>query len=177
MNNSQIIIQYILKYGTIVIFLLLFLEQLNFPGLASSILMPAIGVFVAKYEYSFIYVFILTLVAAILGSLTLYYLGYFIGNPMINWVKNKFPKTKETMDKILMYTNKGGLMMKILDYVLLTLVIIGAVNWGLIGFLRFDLVKVLFGDMTILSRIIYAAIGIGGLYAISYYGRIHSTDN
>ena len=56
MNNSQIIIQYILKYGTAVIFLLLFLEQLNFPGLASSILMPAIGVFVAKYEYSFIYV-------------------------------------------------------------------------------------------------------------------------
>ena len=76
-----------------------------------------------------------------------------------------------------MYTNKGGLMMKILDYVLLTLVIIGAVNWGLIGFFRFDLVKVLFGDMTILSRIIYAAVGIGGLYAISYYGRIHSTDN
>ena len=108
MNNSQIIIQYILKYGTAVIFLLLFLEQLNFPGLASSILMPAIGVFVAKYEYSFIYVFILTLVAAILGSLTLYYLGYFIGNPMINWVKNRFPKSKETIDKILMYTNKYG---------------------------------------------------------------------
>ncbi len=64
--------------------------------------------------------------------------------------------------------------MKTLDYILLTLVVIGAVNWGLIGFLRFDLVRVLFGDMTILSRIIYAAVGIGGLYAISYYGRIHS---
>ena len=47
--------------------------------------------------------------------------------------------------------------MKTLDYILLTLVVIGAVNWGLIGFLRFDLVRVLFGDMTILSRIIYAA--------------------
>lgn len=108
MNNSQIIIQYILKYGTAVIFLLLFLEQLNFPGLASSILMPAIGVFVAKYEYSFIYVFILTLVVAILGSLTLYYLGYFIGNPMINWIKQKFPKTQEPIDKILIYSNKYG---------------------------------------------------------------------
>ena len=64
--------------------------------------------------------------------------------------------------------------MKPLDYILLTLVVIGAVNWGLIGFLRFDLVRVLFGDMTILSRIIYAAVGIGGLYAISYYGRIRS---
>lgn len=64
--------------------------------------------------------------------------------------------------------------MKTLDYILLTLVVIGAVNWGLIGFLRFDLVRVLFGDMTILSRIIYTAVGIGGLYAISYYGRIRS---
>ena len=64
--------------------------------------------------------------------------------------------------------------MKTLDYILLTLGVIGAVNWGLIGFLRFDLVRVLFGDMTILSRIIYAAVGIGGLYAISYYGRIRS---
>ena len=53
-------------------------------------------------------------------------------------------------------------------------VIIGAINWGLIGFLQFDLVRVLFGDMSLLSRIIYAAVGIGGLYAISYYGRIRS---
>lgn len=64
--------------------------------------------------------------------------------------------------------------MKVIDYVLLTLVIIGAVNWGLIGFLDFDLVRVIFGDMSLLSRIIYAAVGIGGLYAISYYGRIHT---
>lgn len=67
--------------------------------------------------------------------------------------------------------------MKILDYVLLALVIIGAVNWGLIGFLQFDLVRMLFGDMTLLSRIIYAAVGLSGLYAISYYGRIRSSGN
>lgn len=62
--------------------------------------------------------------------------------------------------------------MKVIDYVLLTLVIIGAINWGLIGFIQFDLVRVLFGDMSILSRIIYGLVGISGLYAISYYGRI-----
>ncbi len=62
--------------------------------------------------------------------------------------------------------------MKIVDYVLLTLVIVGAINWGLIGFVQFDLVRVIFGDMSLLSRIIYALVGIGGLYAISYYGRI-----
>lgn len=65
--------------------------------------------------------------------------------------------------------------MKTFDYIVLILVVIGAINWGLIGFLRFDLIQVLFGSMSIISRIIYAVVGICGLYAISYFGRIHST--
>jgi hypothetical protein len=60
------------------------------------------------------------------------------------------------------------------DYFVLTLVIIGAINWGLIGFFKFDLVAFLFGDMTWLSRIIYAIIGLSGLYTISLFGRICS---
>jgi hypothetical protein len=65
---------------------------------------------------------------------------------------------------------------KFLDYTLLTLVIIGAINWGLIGFFRFDLVAFLFGNMSWLSRIVYAFVGIGGLYLLSVYGRIRSMD-
>ena len=64
--------------------------------------------------------------------------------------------------------------MKALDYTILTIVIIGAINWGLIGFFDFDLISTLFGQMSILTRIIYAVVGIGGLYAISYYGRMNS---
>lgn len=63
---------------------------------------------------------------------------------------------------------------KVWDYCLLTLVIIGAINWGLIGFFQFDLVAFLFGNMSWLSRIIYALVGISGLYLISAYGRIRS---
>ena len=62
--------------------------------------------------------------------------------------------------------------MKALDYIVLVLVIIGAVNWGLVGFFGLDLVAFLFGSMSILSRIVYAIIGICGLYSISYCGRI-----
>ena len=58
----------------------------------------------------------------------------------------------------------------VFDYIVLTLVI-GAINWGLIGFFRFDLVNVIFGNMSILSRIIYALIGVSGLYSISFYLR------
>ena len=64
--------------------------------------------------------------------------------------------------------------MKVLDYTILTFVVIGAINWGLIGFFDFDLVSTLFGQMSMLTRIIYALVGIGGLYAISYYGRMNS---
>ncbi len=64
-----------------------------------------------------------------------------------------------------------------LDYTLLALVIIGAVNWGLIGFFRFDLVAFLFGEMSWLSRIIYALVGISGLYLISAFGRIRSMEH
>lgn len=59
----------------------------------------------------------------------------------------------------------------IFDYIVLTIVIVGAVNWGLIGFFHFDLVNVIFGNMTLLSRIIYALVGLGGLYMISFYMR------
>ena len=56
-----------------------------------------------------------------------------------------------------------------LDATALTLSIIGAVNWGLIGLFKFDLVAFIFGSMTLLSRIIYTIVGICGIYLISFY--------
>lgn len=44
-----------------------------------------------------------------------------------------------------------------------TLVLIGALNWGLIGLFGFDLVAALFGPMTLLSRIVYSAVGLGAV--------------
>lgn len=60
---------------------------------------------------------------------------------------------------------------KALDYTALTIAIIGAVNWGLVGFFDFNLVAFLFGSMSWLSRIIYALVGLCGLYLISFYMR------
>ncbi len=60
---------------------------------------------------------------------------------------------------------------KVLDYTALTISIIGAVNWGLIGFFDFNLVAFLFGSMTWLSRIVYALVGLGGLYLLTFYAR------
>lgn len=56
--------------------------------------------------------------------------------------------------------------MKIIDKIVLVLIIIGAINWGLIGLFKFNLVEMIFGDMTVLARIIYALVGISGLWGI-----------
>lgn len=61
-----------------------------------------------------------------------------------------------------------------LDYTILTIAIIGAINWGLVGFFKLDLVALLFGEMSLVSRIIYAVVGLCGLYLISLYGRVTS---
>lgn len=54
----------------------------------------------------------------------------------------------------------------------LILVIIGAINWGLIGFFRYDLVSSIFGgNLAVVSRIIFAIVGLAGLYAISFFFR------
>ena len=56
--------------------------------------------------------------------------------------------------------------MKALDKIALVLIIIGAINWGLIGLFKFNLVEMIFGDMTAIARIIYALVGISGLWGI-----------
>lgn len=56
--------------------------------------------------------------------------------------------------------------MKIVDKIALVLIIIGAINWGLVGFFNFNLVDAIFGTMSIVSRIIYALVGISGLWGI-----------
>lgn len=63
---------------------------------------------------------------------------------------------------------------KALDAIALTVAIIGAVNWGLIGFFDFDLVAFLFGSMSWFSRIVYALVGLSGLYLLTFY--LYLTD-
>ena len=69
------------------------------------------------------------------------------------------------------HRKENPLIMKILDCTALTIAIIGALNWGLIGILRFDLVNFLFGNMSMLSRIVYTLVGISGLYLFRFFGR------
>lgn len=63
--------------------------------------------------------------------------------------------------------------MKVLYYIALTLVIIGAINWLLIVLFNFDLVATIFGAMSVMSRIIYVLVGIAGLISIGLYPKVN----
>lgn len=56
-----------------------------------------------------------------------------------------------------------------LDWLTLVLVVIGALNWGLVGAVDFNLVAVLFGESSLISRLIYILVGLSGLYQV-YFG-------
>ncbi len=66
--------------------------------------------------------------------------------------------------------------MKILNYLMLTIGIVGAINWGLIGLFGFNLVAFLFGTDSFLTNAVYVLVGLSGLYMIMFYARIDENE-
>jgi uncharacterized membrane protein YuzA (DUF378 family) len=58
----------------------------------------------------------------------------------------------------------GGRTVKILDAIAIVLVIIGGINWGLVGLFEWNLVSAIFGAMTWFTRLVYVLVGIAALY-------------
>ena len=144
----EMMVEYIIEYGALFIFLIVYLEQINFPGLGAAILYPAIGAFIAYTEGSFIFVFAITLIASIIGSITLYILGYYLGNPILKWLENKFPKIQKHVNKAVVmsekYGNKGVLICRFIPAIrTIVSLVSGTLKEDLRGF------------------IIYSTIGIG----------------
>ncbi len=63
-------------------------------------------------------------------------------------------------------SNRLAKRMNAIDWIAMVLLIIGGINWGLIGLFDVDLVASLFGDMTPLSRLVYVLVGLSALYSI-----------
>ncbi len=58
----------------------------------------------------------------------------------------------------------------------LALVIVGALNWLLVGLFHLDLVAAIFGQMSVLSRIVYAVVGLSGIYSLVLLFQPAQTD-
>jgi hypothetical protein len=54
----------------------------------------------------------------------------------------------------------------VLDWIVLILVVVGGLNWGLVGIFDFDLVATIFGDMSMISRVVYSLVGVAALYLL-----------
>lgn len=62
--------------------------------------------------------------------------------------------------------------MKTLDVIVAILLVIGGLNWGLIGFFNFDLIGTVFGHMSAFTRLVYCVVGVSALYRIFQWNAI-----
>ena len=53
-----------------------------------------------------------------------------------------------------------------MDWLALVLVVVGALNWGLVGAFNFNLVSAIFGDMSAIARIVYVLVGLSAVYVL-----------
>jgi len=90
---------YFTQYGAIAIFIVVLLEYMNLPGFPSGIIMPLSGVWAARGNISFLGVMVITLLAGIIGSWILYFVGYAGGSLILDKYLKKFPKQRPAIER------------------------------------------------------------------------------
>lgn len=106
--DTNVIMDYLSQYGIIFVFVIVFLEYLNLPGLPAGIIMPLAGLWVSRGEMNFPVVLILSVIAGLIGSWCLYFLGFYGGNFILDKYIKKFPKQKNYIDEKLEYLKSKG---------------------------------------------------------------------
>ena len=135
------------QYGLIFIFLIVFMEYLNLPGFPAGVILPACGAWITITQNSFFICYFVSILAGVLGSLILYFIGWYIGEPIINKICYKYPKMKLKMDKL-----KRG-MIKRANYTVFIARLVPVVR-TLVGFPA-GVVK-----MNILNYLLFSMLGI-----------------
>lgn len=108
MESFDVVIRYMQDYGMFFLFIIVYLEYLNLPGLPAGIIMPAIGLLISRSDTSFLHALSISVLAGMLGSYTLYAVGYFIGSPIVDKVYEKYEKMRPSIDKSFGYIHKYG---------------------------------------------------------------------
>ncbi len=108
MNDFTVVMDFLTRYGMLFLFVIVFLEYLNLPGLPSGIIMPAAGLMVSQTDESFLWALFLSVVAGLLGSWVLYAIGYYCGAPVLDWMYGKFAWSRTSIDKVRGYSDRYG---------------------------------------------------------------------
>lgn len=96
MDFNIIIENFVINYGVVSIFILVFLEYANFP-IPSEVILPMIGVVGKEYNIDIFLLILLSTVAGLIGSILNYWIGYHFGEKVIKYIIKKFPKTKKSI--------------------------------------------------------------------------------
>ena len=99
MSEVQII-TFLENYGLLCIFIIVFMEYLNLPGFPAGVILPVIGLWSSDNIRTFLEALIISVVAGLLGSLLLYYVGKIGGKPLLEKIVNKHPKSGEKLKSI-----------------------------------------------------------------------------
>lgn len=161
---------FLMQYGAIAIFVIVFLEYLSLPGFPAGIIMPAAGIWAAQGGMSFFFVMVVSVAAGLCGSWCLYALGRFGGFLFLEKFMNRFPKQRPGIERMLEKVRTKGFMgvfvAKLIPAVR-TLVSIpaGVVGMEVVGYTLFSL----------LGIVIWNGVFIGAGYllgdaALSFFG-------
>ena len=96
-----------IKMGYIGVFIFMLIEYASIP-IPSELILPFFGISAAEGKISLLTITIVSTLAALLGSIICYYIGYYGGNSLINWAKKKFPRTEVYFDKLAVWFEKHG---------------------------------------------------------------------
>lgn len=108
MSVVDIFRNYFQEYGLLLLFIIVFLEYLNLPGFPAGIIMPLAGMMCASSNLSLIAAVLTSILGGLLGSIVLYLIGLYLGDPVLNWLSNRYPKINKPIDKAVNYCDKYG---------------------------------------------------------------------
>ena len=105
---ANTILQYLAHYGMFFIFIIVFLEYLNVPGLAAAIIMPMVGIWCAQSGMNLIFAIFTSAIAGLAASWILYLLGLLFGDVIVDKYLDKYPKQKAYINKKIEYIREKG---------------------------------------------------------------------
>jgi len=106
--NIEMAILYLEQYGGFFLFLLVFLEYIKLPIIPSGIILPAAGMMLARENASLLGAVVVSLIAGLIGSLSSYSLGYYLGNPMLEKACKKSKGVQRVKDTTTHYIHRYG---------------------------------------------------------------------
>ena len=159
------LLNYFETYGLWLLFIIVFLEYLNLPGLPAGIIMPAVGIMISRSEMTFITSTLVSVAAGVLGSSVLYCIGKFLGKPIIEKLLKRYPKMQKSIDKtyncIDRYGNKGVFISRLIPVArTLISIISGTFDMDFIKFVFYSTLGITIWN----SVFIYAGYAFGYLF-------------